>query len=406
VFNGSLAVPRVMSYTYVERGGGSTENSVFGNLTAHLGNSTELSGGVRHISYKSTGSLALYCTDPTFTARIVSAAAGCPGVVPQATENRTVKATIWSASAKHSFSRDLMVYVNLGSSWRPGSATNPINVRSQSNPTGTLASFLYPPAEKSTSYEIGFKSEWLDHKLRLNVDFFHQKFSNFGYAASTIYYLTDLGVSTSPASTIAAPVKAKVDGVEAEIGLKPMRNWSIDATLAYSKSKVISGAVPCNPSAAALASTAAFLAATGGEQIKTCSVSNIEAGTGAPFTATVQSEYTMPLTGNVDGYLRGMMTYYSKSKNDPFNAGDDVPAYALVNLYAGARAATSGWEVGVYVKNLFDVSRVLNRNASLISAPRGSGAVSTYRTGSSSNGLFYLAPREVGLTARLAFGSR
>ena len=51
--------------------------------------------------------------------------------VPVAAANEDTKdhAWIFSASAKHRFSEDLMVYASFGSSWRPGPATNPIILR-------------------------------------------------------------------------------------------------------------------------------------------------------------------------------------------------------------------------------------------------------------------------------------
>jgi iron complex outermembrane receptor protein len=388
VFLGSVATPLLVNHTAVLRGGGSRERSMFANLTAHIGEANEISGGVRRISYRSLGSLSL------------------GGVaVAAATEDRKMHATIFSASAKHKFNEDLMVYANFGSSWRPGSATNSIQTRSQPNITGNLAAYLYPDPEKSKSYEVGVKSTWLDGKLVLNLNYFHQDFKNFAFSANNVFYLTTAGGvnGVGTATTFTTGVPAKVDGVEAEIGLRVIPNLSIDATMAYSKGKIGGGIIACNTYGGV--PTAAQILATG-QQMAFCDApSGLRAGNSAPFVATVQSEYNHQLSGSMDGYLRGLLTYNGKSLNDPTNLVDNIKAYALANLYAGVRDQDGAWELGLYVKNVFDVERVLTRNATTFTsgasvAGGGVSPVSTYR------GISMTAPREFGVTFRMGIGTR
>lgn len=78
-----------------------------------------------------------------------------------------------------------------------------------------------------------------------------------------------------------------------------------------------------------------------------------------------------------------------------------------MNLYAGVRADDGSWEVLGYAKNLFNTQRVLTRESTpysvaySVTSPSGSGlAVSNYR------GITTTEPREFGITARFAFGSR
>ncbi len=235
---------------------------------------------------------------------------------------------------------------------------------------------------------------------------FHQTFENFGYAAPNIFYLTNTGgvQGVGTITTLAVGVPAKVDGVEAELGFKILKNWDISGTAAYSKGKISSATIPCNNYGGVVPTPAALLAATGGQQIATCQITSLRAGTGSPFVATVQSEYTQSLNNTIDGYVRGLANYYSTSQNDPTNAFDDIRSYALVNLYAGVRDKDGAWEIGVYAKNLLDTDRVLSRNAttapSLASVAGGVPPVSTYRV------ISMTPPREIGLTARFQLGSR
>ncbi|MET0371169.1 MAG: TonB-dependent receptor [Sphingobium sp.] len=389
VFRGSTAVPLLLNRTAVFRDGGSRERSFFGNVTANLGDRTEVSGGIRRIRYRSFGSL------------LTNGVA-----IPAANEDRVLHATIYSASLKHNFTRDVMAYFNFGTSWRPGSASNAIQTRGQSNITGTLARFLFPDPETSKSYEVGVKTQWLGGRLRINADVFRQTFNNFGYAAPNVFYLTNTngipGVGTI--ATLATGVPATVRGAEGEIAYRITAGWDVTATLAYSKGKINGATIPCNNYGGVVPTPAQLLAATGGQQIAVCDVDGLRSGTNSPFAATVQSEYRQSLTPSFDGYLRGLLTYSGRSLNDPLNRFDDIRAYPLFNFYVGIRAPNSAWEFGAYVKNAFDVDRTLTRNAtaapSLATVAGGVPPVSAYRVVSTT------LPREVGLTARLQFGSR
>jgi iron complex outermembrane receptor protein len=405
-------------HTPVNRNGGTLEKSIFGNVTVHIGEATELSGGVRRISYHSEGELLI---------------GGVP--VAAANEDRTLHATIYQLSAKHRFNSNLMVYASFGTSWRPGSATNTIIDRNNTQPGPVEAGFFFPPPEKSKSYEIGFKSDWFDKRVRFNVTAYHQTFQNYAYSSPGVWVaaITSTGAQQAqqlnPAIAVGVPVK--VNGVEAELALKPIDRWTIDANASYAKSKIKNGLIPCNDyfpndgipdSTSQIPTYAQIIAANGGnptDTIATCIV-NYRAGIAAPFVATVQSEYSLPLTSHVDGYVRGLLNYFGKSQNDPANQLDDIKAYSLVNLYAGIRAPDGGWEIALYAKNIFDTERVLSRAANpatvgyqqlfrppnILPPPNntaitfGQNGVSGYRV------ITMTPPREVGITARFSFGSR
>jgi iron complex outermembrane receptor protein len=415
---GPLPTPSLAAIinTPVTRGGYSIDESVFGNLTMHIGDATELSGGVRHIKYTSTGFLTI---------------SGAP--VAAANENRVLKTTIWSASLKHRFNDNLMAYASFGTSWRPGSGTNPIILRDNVSPTPALAALYFPKDEKSKSYEVGIKSDWFDKKLRFNLTAYHQDFDNFAYSARNVFYG---GVNSSGANTvftagpaIAVGVPAKVDGIEAELAYAPSSNFNLAATLAYAKSKIKNASVPCNdyfpkdgtPDTVSTVPTYAQInTATNGANIAFCNV-NYRAGNGAPFSATLQGEYSLPVMENSEAYLRGFVNYQGKSLNDPANSVDDIKAYALANLYLGVRDPGGSWDITLFAKNLFNTEIVTSRSQSPStvsytqlacragvpgcpttpsSVTYGQVATSTYRA------ISMTAPREFGITARFAIGSR
>lgn len=392
------------------RSGETTEQSIFGNITAHLGEATELSAGIRFIDYKAVGSLSI---------------AGVEQVA--AAEDRNPKHTIYSASVKHKITPDVMVYASFGSSWRPGSSTNPaVLLDLVPANDGLPASFYYPGDESSKSYEIGFKSEWFDRRLRLNVTAYHQDYKNYAYSSPNVY-VAGVGATSGvngvfqAAPGLAVGVPARVRGVEGEIAFKATPNWNLAATASYSKSKIKNGTIPCNKYGNSIPTYDEVLDVNDGQRVATCTV-NYSAGITAPFSLSVQSEYTQPLSAGTEGFVRGLLTYTGNSKNDPANAYDDVEKYAMTNLFLGIKGSNNGWEIAGYVKNLFDMERVLSRGASplgvsytVVCSPlipgigaacpgglvRASGSnASTYRA------ITMTPPREFGITARLQFGSR
>jgi iron complex outermembrane receptor protein len=319
-----------------------------------------------------------------------------------------------------------MVYASTGSSWRPGSSTNPTILREVANPGALLSSFYFPAPETSKSYEIGFKSEWLDKRLRLNISAYHQDFKNYAYSSRNVFIsaskLTN-GVlvpnlfTANPALAVGVP--AKVDGVEGELGFKVTDRFNIGVTASYALSKIKNGTIPCNDFYKAdgtvgrdgipdnrVPTLADINTATNNQQISTCKV-NSRAGVGAPFSATVQSEFSQPIGESIgDAYVRGLFSYQGNSQNDPANAFDNIKAYGLLNLFAGIRSPDGGWDVGVYAKNVTNVGRVLNTPAtpqtvSYQIGATGATGVTTYRQIQ-----LYTPPREFGLNFTVRFGSR
>jgi iron complex outermembrane receptor protein len=399
----SPTVAGIIVQTPIVRGGGNKEKSAFGNLTAHLGEATEISGGLRYIDYKATGSLSV-------SGNVLAAAA----------ENTDENTVIYSGSVKHRFSDDFMVYGNVGSSWRPPvTATGDFSLARSARENG----FVNLPPEKSKSYELGFKSSFMEKRLRLNVSAYHQDYKNYPYRSSSgVFYInTTANTTTTPISLVqsvntfnfVAAVPVKVDGIEAEASFKVMDRWDIGVNGSYARSKIKGGVIPCNDyfptdgkpdSVSTVPTVAQIRAATGGDTIAACAVSQ-RASLAPPFSGTVTSEYSMPISSMVDGYLRGLLSYYGKSQNDPTNAVDDVKAYALLNLFAGIRSSSGAWEVSIYGKNITKTERVLSRSPTPLTTTYNIGA--TGAIGSSGyRGITFTQPREFGLNIRYAFGSR
>ncbi len=395
--------------------GTSKESSIYGNVIAHLGEKTEFSGGLRRINFKNNAlGLFISCTPTTYVA-------GSCNVTPNTNNNYDISKTVYSVSLRHKFTDDIMVYAASGSSARPP-------VRAIGN-----FSIAYSPlelahttfgAETSKSYEVGFKTAWLDRKLRLNATYYHQDFQNYPYraAGAGVYYInlnSNNQANRSRFNFISA-VPVKVDGVEGELAFNPTRNISLGATLNWSKSVISKSAkLACTDvdrngiPDTAVPTLVQMQTAYGTEHLAECGASG--SATFLPeWSGTVQAEYTANFADGLDGYLRGLFAWKGSTRNDEFNAYDDVGSYGILNLYAGLRAPDGAWEVGGYVKNVGNVTRLVSGDGSPLDSsttllrvapgnplPFGSQTYSSYYRGVS-----VTAPREFGVSLRFAIGAR
>jgi iron complex outermembrane receptor protein len=386
--------------TPIARRGNNTEKSGFANLTVQLGDATELSGGLRYIEYHSEGSLFVNGN------RLAAA-----------DEDKDFSATIYTASLKHNFTEDLMVYASTGTSWRPGiSATGDFSVAR----SALENSFLILDPEESTSYELGFKASALDQRLRTAVSVFHQKFDNYPYrSASGVFFVETPAPGAAPRINqfnFVAAVPVEVNGIEADVTYAPFANWDVSAVASYAKGEIKDGVIPCNdyfphdgiPDSGGVPTVNDIRTATGGDNLSGCKV-DYRSSLAPLWSGTIQSEVRMPIA-SLTGYARGLLSLYGSSQNDPTNAVDNYDSYELLNLYVGVRDPDGKWDVSLYGKNLFDKEEVLSRSSTVLTTPYNIGAtsvtgVSNYYGGSSVSGLSMTPPREFGLIVRYSFGS-
>lgn len=376
---------------------GPTEVSWFGNLTAHPTEKLEISGGARSIIDK------YYF----------------PAVQP----TQRAHDTIWTASASYHFTPDLMGYVNAGSSFRtPGTnlglAFTPFTY--EVFPSGSYPTqYFQIKPEKSRSYEVGFKAQFLDRKLTLNLDYYHQDYDNYQYVGPDFIYAYISGHSFFPPfpaeNFVGAPivigtanVPAKVDGIEGDFDYRFSKDADIGGTVSYTDGRIKGGAlVPCNINGFSTLSASNLIASCPGTSMSI----------NPRFSASVHADYARPLTDQVTGFVRGQVTVHGATAPG-FNPYDHAPAYAVANLYAGVRSHDSAWELTLFVKNLFNDQTRLptyggNIQAVTPNQPPPPTAASQYGpafpgnpVGSNYTYVSVVPPRQFGVKLRYAFGSR
>lgn len=397
------------------------EMSYFGNVTAHLDSRTEISGGVRFINAKKN-LLRINSQSAGLAARVLSdsacaSAGGTQGAtyagvcdVPVASritgtveEQYSRDATVYSASISHRITPGLLVYASTGSSYRPAASQIGL-VNGRNDPV--LASFGQLDDETSTSYEAGLKASLLGGRLTFNAAYYHQKYGGLVYIVpGSIPYLADSAVAAPTVTNrngILANVDAKVDGIDAELRFKATDRLNLGMNVSWADGRFSNQLLPCQDGNfdgvpdAITATVSQFQAAD--VFIAQCNLSR-STNDQPRWNMTFQGDYFHPITDRIDGFISGNATYQPKNPNK--SVAYTVPAYALIDLQLGVRDEQAGWELQGFVRNLTN-ARVATDigTAQLTSTAAGFFGASGYST------INYLAPREVGIKFRYAFGSR
>ena len=391
-----------VSRTAIERQGGSKERSVFGNLIAHVGD-LEVAGGLRYIDYRSNASLLQ------------------AGTLTSSQRDRD-DAVIYVASAKYQFTPDVMVYAQTGSSWRPGPrvvGNFSVGADGSSGPSALERRFLDLPPETSKSYEIGAKTSFMGGRGRFNISAYYQKLKNYPFRGSQVSFVNYRLVSGAPSAEVAnfrfvSPVPVTVKGVEAEASFQITPRWSIGVNASYADGRIKNGTIACTdldrdgrPDTNAIVPTLAQLRAAlpANQNVAVCNGLNQRSVNSPKFSANIQSEYGFAIGQRFDGFLRGSATIFGKTQNDPANGADDVGAYGLVNLFAGLRDPEGAWEISFFGKNVFNEKKLLAVGSGPLATTVRTPGTITY-TSEYRGDVSVTAPREFGISARFALGSR
>jgi iron complex outermembrane receptor protein len=249
----------------------------------------------------------------------------------------------YKAALEHKFTRDIMVYGSVAS----GHKGQTYDLTTGFNQNRALAGAIKP--EKSTSYEIGTKTQWFERRLTVNVTAFDAHYSDF--QAQGIETLPDGSTNFRLANV--GRVEAK--GIELSTSAR-LGDWTLGLDGAYLDAKIKSfPKAQCYPGEAAT--------------VPTCSAANVPAGTptyqnlaGATMPQAPKIKYSAtwsyehPLGyGPLVGTFQGIYTYQSKMNyalsQDPQTL---QKAYGILNMSIGIKNPAAHYEVTLFVNNLTD----------------------------------------------------
>jgi iron complex outermembrane receptor protein len=426
-FGSPLAPPRpgVPNYAFDVQGTLNTnpnkvkENALYGSLTYHFTQNTEITGGLRWSKYFHTIQTDITFDPATIALPLPAATCGAiggtfgatyPGVcnlpvvvaplhVLYADEPHPV---VYNVEFSHRFNDQLMAYAKAASAFRASNISLGLAV-STDNPQ--LAQYLFPKNEKSKSYEIGAKADLFDKRLQLDFDVYHQTYDGLFYNTLPTYYKKTLGQSTPSVSTVAftTNVPAIIDGVELTANARITRNWSAGGSLSWADGRLDNALIPCNSSTFNgvidnIAPTVAQFNAAG-VSVATCR-SKASTSTDPKWNVTAQSEYDLPLSDSLTGFTRGLLVY--RARNPNANTTYEVPGYGILDLYFGLRGTNSKWELTAYGKNITN-----NETATTVGATDlwANGLDGFFGTHTGYFNVNHVSRRQFGLTVHYTFGA-
>jgi iron complex outermembrane receptor protein len=123
---------------------------------------------------------------------------------------------------------DMMVYGKWGTGYKSGGANS------------RALDYLPFNPEEVSMFEVGYKSEFFDHRARFNVDYYYGIYSNIQVDFSAPYYTFGANGQPLPGSTTRtttetfnAPGNGKVYGVEADFAVNPLPDLILSGSYAY-----------------------------------------------------------------------------------------------------------------------------------------------------------------------------
>ena len=269
---------------------------------------------------------------------------------------------------------DALVYATYSEGFRRGAANS---ARPQSvfgpptgqfpPPAGTLNAYR---SDTVTNYEAGFKSQWLDDRLRFNLAAYYMIWDDIQVQAEDPQEnLFTLGIVNFP--------QAEIKGMEAWFSWLPTENLSIEATLGYNKGE--------------LSKADTLFAGTDGAV-------EVPKGTPLPIVpdwkAHLNATYSFPATWlGGEPYFMARFTHTGESVNSlagiessPFSSPVAThDAWQQIDLQFGLE--TQNWSAALFVDNLTDENAQLffnNRFAQQrlsVNQPRTFGVKFRYRHG-------------------------
>jgi len=242
---------------------------------------------------------------------------------PLPTGNVSISRVDPKAGLSWQWTPDIMTYAQYSTGYKSGGFNPRPLTRSQVTEFGP---------EKVTAYEIGLKSEWLDHHLRANVAAFTNNYSSLQLPVATV----DPGTGF-PAFLTESVGSARIRGVELELEARPVAGLDIIASLGYLHFRYL------NLGGAAYDS----VKNPGGPTLTDV----------PPLTPTwkgnLGAQYAIPLGSLGTLTPRADYTYQSKVYNDPQDELISMqPGYGVLNFRLTWDSPKGGWQASAFVSNV------------------------------------------------------
>jgi iron complex outermembrane recepter protein len=308
-----------------------TSFAVFGSLTYDVTDKLSVIGGARYSwerrvnnyqddllqGVNADGTIRAYQqSDLFFLNGLRFYQPGTGDVYEQGRASAIFQRVTWDATANYKFSRDAMIYGKVGSGFRSGYFPTFIT---------TPGTFTEVHPEDVTSFEVGFKTEWFDRKLRLNGDVYYMNYRNMQ---------VQIPYPFGPGLIIGNAASAHLRGIELDGEVVPFRNLHLTGSAGYSDATYLK-----------YTSTDAY-----------GNVSDLS-GNRLPYapewTAGFGGYYDFNLTGDLKLQYRTNWSYRSKIFFDPYNTDAvSAPQVLTGNMSLSLESRSTRWKVTLFSNNI------------------------------------------------------
>ncbi|WP_082006247.1 TonB-dependent receptor [Sphingomonas sp. ERG5] len=209
--------------------------------------------------------------------------------------------------------------------------------------------------EKADNFEVGFKTEWFDRHLLINLTAFHTKVRNYqanqavGVGNTALKFLANVGSLTSK-------------GVELEGEAWPIEGLHLKGFAAYNEATYSSfhnSVCPGQP-----------------EFTKpTCDLTGRQVAWAPKWTTDLTADYTHAITPDVTGYALVDVNWRSKQNTTiTLDPSAEIQGYALTSFRAGVQLLDRKLDLQLWVENAFNKSYYIN----LLGYTKSTGIIQGY----------------------------
>ncbi len=336
------------------------DQALFANATWDITDHWQLNGGYRYFKYDNSlqgyygyaGAFApsgpgqgapssagngktCYAADGTYRPPLA-------GYSPCSNLDKTVKDTgnVPRLNVTYKFSPDALVYATYSKGFRPGGV----------NRTAVAGIGPYQ-ADYLTNYELGWKTQWLDHRVRFNGALFWEDWKNFQYSF----------LGPNSLTIIENGGNARIRGLESEVEFKATNALTLSSGLTWLQAVTTTNVCKELGDSAAACATQTYNEPWGFENAGYQYTGALaRSGTDMPvapkFKANVIARYAFEEVSGWQPFGQFAAVYQTQTapvlRADTTQVVGMMPAYALMDLSMGA--SQHGTQFQVVVTNLMD----------------------------------------------------
>jgi iron complex outermembrane receptor protein len=203
------------------------------------------------------------------------------------------------------------------------------------NRASTLAAALPYDEESVTTYELGLKTDWLNHRLRINPTFFYNDYQGLQQTAQVESTVVNPPILVSVRTNAGS---AHTDGFELETIAEPLAGLVLTNDVSYLNTRYDQFDAP-------------------GKNIDTGALT--ATGNQLPFSPRwqlySQLVYTLPLPIPGQASIGGDISYETSYYSDIFDYSQNwIGAQSYTDLFASYTTANGHWTASVNGKNIFN----------------------------------------------------